>query len=294
MFFWPVLKEFFSKSLIGVLLTCVLPSVSFSSDVLPLFDSHSHYKTEDAVVFRPEDILAIMDRESITHMVIVGEPPERVQQLYKVAPLRIIPFLGLYDSYRDKANWMQNALLPQQLETLLKKGHYKGIGEIHLFKKDRHNKNFLAILSLADKYNLPVLFHGDAEVVEQIFEEFPDLTVIWAHLGTMPHAALLARMLKRYPDKLYIDTSVRDKMIVSNGKLSAKWKAFFIAHADRVLVGIDTFYTPRWENLDKVTQRIRHWLSFLPEPVAKKLAYENARQLFLERSSLAVTSGAGN
>lgn len=272
----------------------MLPPVTRSSDEMPLFDSHSHYKTDDARAFSPEDILAIMDRENITHMVIVGEPPDRVQQLYKAAPLRIIPFLGLYEGYQQKADWMHNPHLPQKLEALLKSGDYKGIGEIHLFKKDRHNKNFQAILSLADKHNLPVLFHGDAEVVEQIFEIFPEMTVIWAHLGTMPHPALLARMLRRYPDNLYIDTSVRDKMIMGNDKLSPKWKDFFIAHADRVLVGIDTFYTPRWEKIHKVTRRIRRWLSFLPEAVARKLAYENARKLFLGRSPLAVRSEAGN
>jgi len=281
------------KILIGFLIVYIIPSVVLSSGALPLFDSHSHYKTEDAQVFTPEEILARMDQENITHMVIVGEPPDRVQQLYQVAPLRIVPFLGLYESYQDKADWMQNPLLPQQLELLLKAGHYQGIGEIHLFKKDRHNENFRAILGLADKYDLAVLFHGDAEVVEQIFESFPEMTVIWAHLGTMPHPVLLARMLKRFPDNLYVDTSVRDKMIMRNGALLPQWRDFFIAYADRILVGIDTFYTPRWENIDKVTRDIRYWLSFLPEPVARKLAYENARKLFLGETVFPVTLGTG-
>jgi len=287
------LKDCIRKSLAAFLLIYALPSVSFSAGVLPLFDSHSHYKTDDAAIFSPEQILAIMDRENITHMVIVGEPPDRVQQLYKVAPSRIIPFLGLYESYKDKANWMHDPHLPHKLEQLLGEGHYRGIGEIHLFRKDRDNNNFQAILSLADKYKLPVLFHGDAEVVDQIFKLFPEMNVIWAHLGTMPHPALLTRMLRRYPDHLYIDTSVRDNMIMKVNRLSPEWSDFFIAHADRILVGIDTFYTPRWKNIDKVTRRIRDWLSFLPEPVAKKLAYENAHKLFLGASPPAVTSEAG-
>ena len=262
---------------------CWFNPVAFATGPIPIFDSHSHYKTEDSHVYDGKDILALMDRENITHMVIVGEPPERVQNLYKLAPHRIIPFLGLYGSYKEKADWMLNDRLPEKLEELLKKGEYKGIGEIHLFKKDRHNKNFKRILSLADKHDLPVLFHGDAEVIDQIFEMFPEMTVIWAHLGTKPAPVFLKRMLDRYPDNLYVDTSVRDEMIMRDGQLLPRWRNFFISYSHRVLVGIDTFYTPRWENIDKVTQRIRHWLSLLPDSVARKLAYENAQKVFLSQ-----------
>jgi hypothetical protein len=282
---WITFINIFSrKSLTVFLLCCSFYSVAFAFQPLPLFDSHSHYKTEDARVYDGKDILAMMDRENITHMVIVGEPPQRVQSLYKLAPLRIIPFLGLYESYKGKSDWMHNDQLPTKLEELLKKDEYMGIGEIHLFKKDRDNKNFKDLLGLADKYDLPVLFHGDAEVVDQVFKMYPEMTVIWAHLGTKPAPSLLKRMLKRYPEKLYIDTSVRDEMIMRNNKLLPQWKDLFISYSDRVLIGIDTFYTPRWENIDKVTQRIRHWLSFLPEPVARKLAYENAQKLFFRHN----------
>lgn len=263
-----------------ILIFCLFCSEAFAVENLPLFDSHSHYKTEDALVYDAKAILALMDKENITHMVVVGEPPERVQSLYKQAPNRIIPFLGLYESYKEKANWMQNEHLPLKLEKLILKGEYKGIGEIHLFRKDHGNKNFKSILSLADKYDLPVLFHGDAEVVDQIFEMFPEMTVIWAHLGTKPAPVYLKRMLNRYPDNLYVDTSVRDKMLVRNGELLPQWRNFFISYSHRVLIGIDTFYTPRWKNIDKVTRQIRHWLSLLPDTVARKLAYENAQDLF--------------
>lgn len=247
---------------------------------ITIFDSHSHYKSADAAALSGQDVLSIMDRENISHMVIVGEPPDRVQQLYRLAPERIIPFLGLYDSYHQKAHWILDPDLPGRLESYLKAGHYKGIGEIHLFKQNRENKNFRRVLWLADKHNLPVLFHGDAEVVDQIFKEFPGLKVIWAHLGTIPEPALLKRMLKRYGEKLYVDTSVRDLRIMGSEGITPKWKSFFVEHADQVMVGIDTFYTPRWKNINQVTSKIRTWLAELPEPVARKLAHENAMKLF--------------
>jgi len=92
-------------------------------------------------------------------------------------------------------------------------------------------------------------------------------------------------MLDKYPGQLYIDTSVRDAMLMENGQLVSSWKDLFVTHSDQFLVAIDTFYTPRWENIGKVTQAIRNWLSFLPEGVARKLAYENASRLFLDNNS---------
>jgi hypothetical protein len=56
----------------------------------------------------------------------------------------------------------------------------------------------------------------------------------------------------------------------------------FIDYQDRFLVAVDTFSVNRWQTFDLVVKDIQQWLSFLPESVAKKLAYENAQKLFLE------------
>lgn len=255
-------------------------SVVFASQPIPLFDSHSHYKTADAQQLSPQQLINLMDRHHITKMVIVGEPPDRVQDLYQKYPQRIIPFLGLYKNHLDKARWMNNADLVSELEIYLQNGYYAGIGEIHIFKKDKTHPNFKKLVSLADKYDLPVLLHGDAEVVEQVFEWYPGMTVIWAHLGTIPEPESVNRVLLKYRQGLYIDTSVRDERLVSEGRLKSEWKAVFMRFPERFLVGIDTFYTPRWIQIGQVTKQIRAWLQDLPEDVASKLAYQNAQQLF--------------
>jgi predicted TIM-barrel fold metal-dependent hydrolase len=138
------------------------------------------------------------------------------------------------------------------------------------------------VVALADEYNLPLLLHGDAEVVEQVIAWYPGMTIIWAHLGTHPEPALIDAMLTKYPQRLYIDTSVRDERFEDSGKLLPEWRALFIGHADRLLVGIDTYSLQRWQRIDEVTARIRHWLAQLPDAVARKLAYENAARLFAQ------------
>jgi len=255
------------------------------SQSLPLFDSHSHYKTEDAGVLDHQQILAKMDKHNISHMVNVGEPPQRTQALYHYAPDRIIPFLGLYENDANKADWMHDDQLINKLEQLLKQGTYKGLGEVHLFRPHKDNENFAKLLALADANDLPVLFHGDQQLVEHIMTQYPDMTVIWAHLGTRPEPEILAAMLDKFPERLYVDTSVRDERFTQNGRLLQNWYQFFMAYQDRILIAIDTFYTPRWENIGAVTGRIRQWLSQLPQEVARKLAYQNAQTLFLSESS---------
>ena len=274
----------------GIAVCALLPMCcgSASSDEpIRIFDAHSHYKSEDAGVFAPQDVIRIMDREGIDRMVVVGEPPARVQSLYRLAPSRIVPFLGLYEDYTQKASWMHDPTLPGRLRALLDTGTYRGIGEIHLFAGDKANPVFREIVGLAADRGLPILLHGDAEVVQQVFEWHPAATVIWAHLGTQPDPTLVDAMLRRFPLGLYVDTSVRDERFTENGALKPAWRSLFTRHADRVLVAIDTFYVKRWQGIAEVTARIRHWLAQLPPEVADRLAHANADRLFRTEAAAA-------
>ena len=247
---------------------------------IPLFDSHSHYKSEDAAAYSPAEVVTILDREKIQRMLVIGEPAGLVQSLYQYAPERFVPFLGLYQNYKNKADWMFDLSLPGRLRQQLSAGHYQGIGEIHLFAPQKRNPVFKQILKLADEFQLPILLHGDAEVVEQVYSWFPTMTVIWAHLGTRPEPELIDQMLKRYPETLFIDTSVRDERFLDNDVFKPQWYSLFIRHADRLLVGIDTYRLQRWHDIGLVTRLIRQWLAQLPDDVARKIAHQNAHELF--------------
>ena len=264
-------------------ITLLLLPLIAPAEPLSLFDVHSHYKSDDAERFPVESIIDILDREYIERMVIIGEPAERALSLSQATSGRVIPFLGLYSSYRDKADWAFDITLPQRLRTALETGEYAGIGEIHLFAPHRKSPVFRKVVALATEYRLPLLVHGDAAVVDQVFEWSPKLVVLWAHLGTDPNPRIIRRMLRKHPERLFIDTSVRDERFVDeSGTLRPEWKALFIEHADRLMIAIDTFSTSRWEDIGAVTERIRGWLSQLPPDVAARLAHGNARQLFGE------------
>jgi len=247
----------------------------------PLFDAHLHYNEADAHVFTPEQIVDILRHEHIRHAVVTSTPPQHAAILFEHAPQRIIPFLGIYRQAGDKQNWHQDGLLPDYVEQQLEDGLWRGIGELHIFAKHRHSPVLRRLVKLAARHDLPLLMHCDPAVIDTIYEIEPAVTVIWAHAGTYPYPDLLADYLHRYP-RLYVDLSVRDNRIAPDGKqLADRWYNLFVQHPDRFLVGVDTFSTNRWREYGVVTRSIRSWLQQLPQDVAQRLAYHNARRILL-------------
>jgi hypothetical protein len=62
--------------------------------------------------------------------------------------------------------------------------------------------------------------------------------------------------------------------------LDPAWRALLVRHADRFLVGTDTWTTSRWDALAGSIAEVRTYLSQLPPDVAGKIAFENAARLF--------------
>jgi hypothetical protein len=248
----------------------------------PLFDAHLHYTGVDAAALPPAEIIGIFDASGVTRAVVSGMPTSAVERLHATAPERIIPFLNVYNAPGAKRDWMHDATLPARVAGLLDAagGVYRGIGELHIFADDAQSPVLMALADIAAERRLMLQIHGDAEVIDAVFERQPGLTMLWAHLGTEPRPDAIAPVLARHAS-LYADTSVRDgRFVDEQGQLRAEWRAFFTAHADRVLVGVDTFWTRRWKRFDEVTAEIRGWLGQLPPEVADKLAYGNAERLF--------------
>lgn len=251
----------------------------------PLVDAHLHYTGVDAAELPPEAVIGLFDRHRIHAAVVSGQPRWPVEALERAAPARILPFLSVYRGPVDKARWMHDPTLPARVEEALSTGIYRGIGELHLFAADRASPVLSALVEMAEARDLMLQVHGDAAVIEAIFEQAPEVRVLWAHLGTDPRPQVVAALLSRFP-RLFVDTSVRDERFVdAEGCLWPQWRGFFVAHQERVLVGVDTYWTPRWHGFDEVVSRLRSWLDQLPPAVADRLAYQNAVELFgLERS----------
>jgi hypothetical protein len=52
-----------------------------------------------------------------------------------------------------------------------------------------------------------------------------------------------------------------------------------VEHADRFLLGIDTYTPQRWLQINQVMQWQRGLLDVLPEDVARLIAYENGERI---------------
>ena len=245
----------------------------------PIFDVHLHYTAADAEHFSAAEILAILEANEVERAVVIGQPAELASALHRQAPERIVPFLGVYREREDKAGWPQDEGLPARVEQALQAGHWRGVGELHLFAEERHSPVFRRLVALAAEYGLVMMIHGDPAVIDTLYDYAPQQPVIWAHAGAYPHPPLLADYLARYP-ALYLDLSVRDGRIAPSGELAQEWYELFEQYPQRILLGVDTFSSNRWREFGRVITVTRQWLAQLPQDVAQKLAHDNARRLF--------------
>lgn len=245
----------------------------------PLFDGHLHYNSTHAAHYSPQQIIEKLACNGIRHAVVSGTPASHTASLYRQAPARIVPLLGIYRSPDDKITWPKDASLPARIEATLNTGIWRGIGELHIFASDRHSPVFRRIIELAAQHRLPVQIHGDPAVIDTVYDIAASQAVIWAHAGTFPYPDLVADYLQRYP-ALTVDLSVRDERIAPDGEISDDWYELFVRFPDRFIVGVDTYSLARWQNFDTAVATLRHWLAQLPDEVARRLAHDNAARLF--------------
>jgi hypothetical protein len=262
-----------------LVLLALLPATAARAGELPLFDAHLHYSAEDAAQYTAADILSILDGNGVARAVVTATPPQQALSLYRHAPARIVPFLGVYRQPGDKQDWHRDTTLPARVEAQLAAGPWAGIGELHLFADARHSPVFRRLAELAVQHGLPLLLHGDPAVIDSLYEHTPGVTVIWAHGGTYPWPPLIRDYLQRYPG-LHADLSVRDGRIAPGGVLDPAWTPLLLEFSDRLLIGVDTYSTRRWQQFDRVAGSIRDWLAQLPGEVAERIAHRNAASLF--------------
>jgi len=245
----------------------------------PMFDAHLHYSAADAKVLHPRAVIETLDRNAISYAVVTGTPASHVSDLYHYAPGRIIPLLGVYRDHAGKADWHDDVSLPSYVETELKQGPWRGVGELHIFAKDRHSPVFRRIVELVSARQLPMLIHGDPAVIDTVYDIAPTMQLIWAHAGTFPYPDLVADYLQRYPT-LLVDLSMRDERIAPQGRLDDAWYELLVSYPDRFMVGVDTYSLSRWQDFDAAVARIQNWLSQLPDDIAMQLAHGNAARLY--------------
>ncbi|MDO9636871.1 MAG: TatD family hydrolase, partial [Thiobacillus sp.] len=153
----------------SLILLAAFSGSAAASALPPMIDAHAHYSAPDAAVLSPADVVAKLDAAGVRQLVVTSSPPQLTQALYRHAPERVIPLLGVYESDRNKGNWVHDATLPARVAAQLRHGVWAGIGELHLFARDAKQPVFAQLVRLAAAHSLVLMIHGDAEVIVQAF-----------------------------------------------------------------------------------------------------------------------------
>jgi len=258
----------------------------------PIFDAHLHYNVEAAEGPHPlADVLGRMQRSGVRAIVANSRPNDGTKTLAAAreqtaaAGVTVVPFVRLYRNREDYSNWFRDpsihAMVLRELGSGTAAGPYRGLGEFHLY--DSANANGAVarqLMQLAEAKDLAVLAHVDDAAIDLLMAHAPNARLIWAHtgIGGAPVERVRALLVK-YP-KLMGELSYRPGLTDSTGGLGAEWKALLTAHSERFLIGSDTWINARWAGYEGLMNEARRWLADLPEPAARRIAWENGARLF--------------
>lgn len=258
----------------------------------PIFDAHLHYNDEAWMSAHPvDDALGRMQRSGVRAIIANSRPNEGTKSLASArdktaaAGVAVVPFIRLYRNRADYTGWFQDEsiheMVLRELAAGTAAGPYRGLGEFHLYDSANANGPVAKrLMQLAQAKDLAVLAHVDDSAIDLLMAHAPDARLIWAHTGIGGAPAERVRaLLKKYP-KLMGELSYRPGLTESGGGLSAEWKALLSDHSDRFLVGSDTWINARWAGYEGLMSDARRWLADLPEPAAKRIAWENGARLF--------------
>jgi hypothetical protein len=263
------------KTLFTTLIMILSPTSWASS--LPIFDTHIHHNDKTQSEFDDQRVVSLLRQYDIQKALISSSGDDNTQRLKELAPDVVLPALRPYRTSGELRTWMHDESVIKHLETHLKKRRYHAIGEFHAFGDEMQTPVSKWLVALAKEYNLVLHLHGDRQAMQQIFLQWPEARVLWAHAG-FEAPAELANLFEQYPN-LWADLSFRPE-IVTWGGFNPEWEAALLNHPDRFTLGADTFNVDQWQKMPLYTLDTRDWLGALPNEVAKKIAYENAERLF--------------
>ncbi len=243
-----------------------------------IFDTHLHYSRDSWDYYTPEAVLTILDRAGVRRALVSSTPDDGTLRLYEKAPTRIVPILRPYRNRGDIGAWFQDPEVLAYVEKRLETGIYKGIGEFHLFGGQTTTPVVKRIVELAVQKNLVLHAHSDDRAVEELFALNPGVKILWAHAGMSAGPEVVGRLLERYPT-LWVELALRTD-VAPGGRLDPAWRALFLHHPQRFMVGTDTWIPSRWEALPGYLDDVRGWLRQLPRDVADQIAFDNAARLF--------------
>ncbi len=246
---------------------------------LPIFDTHIHYSAPDWGEYPEERILGILDRAGVTRALVSSTPDDGTLRLYRKDPARIVPILRPYRTREDMSDWWKDPSIVAYLESRLALGVHRGIGEFHLHGGEIDTPVMRRITALAVGRGIPLHAHSDEAAVVALFALEPRLRILWAHAGMSSGPEAVGALLDRYAG-LWVELALRNSDVAPGGVLDPAWRALFLRHPDRFMVGTDTWVTSRWGALPGSVDEARRYLGQLPPDIAEALAWKNAERLF--------------
>jgi hypothetical protein len=243
---------------------------------LPIFDGHIHYSHDVWDAISPQDAIRRLREVGVKRAMVSSSSDEGTQRLYQADPAFVVPSLRPYRKRGTIETWMYDETVIPYLKERLEKYRYAAIGELHIDGEQTYLPVMREIIRLAKKYQLVLHVHSDAHAIRFIFEQYPEATILWAHAG-FDYAVIVGKLMDKHPN-LMADLSFRGE-IINDGHIMKAWNILLNRHADRFLLGIDTYEPQRWLQIKNVMEWQRDLLSLLPDDVAKKIAYDNSKRI---------------
>jgi len=264
-------------ALVGLLALCCQLNVSAETN-LPIADAHVHYSHDSVDLTPPERVIELMREAQLKFALVSSSDDNGTQLLSQLAPDLIVPGLRPYRRRGELNTWFKDPLALAYVEKLLQSNRYATLGEFHLYGADAELPIPRRIVALATENNLVLHAHSDADAVERLLAQNDNIKVLWAHSG-FDDPETISAMLTRH-DRLWADLAFRSE-VGSGGSLSDDWKALFINHPTRMMLGTDTYTPERMYFLPDHANSARVWLKDLPAEVAENVAWKNAWNLLM-------------
>lgn len=244
---------------------------------LGLVDAHIHYSEDAWAAYPPEAALAILHRAGIRRAFVSSTPDEGTMRLYDRDPALVVPVLRPYRTRDDIGRWVSDPTVATYVESGFRRGVHRGIGEFHLAAGQAASPVVRRIVALAVREDVFLHAHADARAVAELLSVDPEARVLWAHAGMSETATTVGAMLDRFPN-LTVELALRSD-VAPGGQLAPEWRELFVRHADRFMLGTDTWVPGRWEAVVDTAVQTRGWLAQLPPDVAERIARGNAERL---------------
>ncbi len=270
----------------ALLLGLAFSTVASAVDPIPVFDAHLHYNEEATARYPVARALEVFRKNAVKGILANSRPNDGTRVLFeaKAKDIRVVPFIRPYIVVQsDVQTWFSDPRIYALIESEMKRGYYRGIGEFHLHGADAGEAQVKRIVDLAVAKDFVIHAHSDDEAIERLFAHNPKVKIIWAHTGFGTPAEKLEGYFERYP-ALRGELSYRSGITGGDGRLTPEWRRLFEKYSDRFLLGSDTWITERWDAYAQIIAGYRAWLSQLPREAAERIAFRNAERLFAEQA----------